>query len=334
MVIVRQLLKERQMRLRVSLYQPFFAHCNGRAIVAIQLKPLNDQVIVITGASSGIGLATAELAAERGANVVLAARSGGALSAIAARLARNNNTLAVECDVAVYEGVERVAEAAVARFGRIDTWVNNAAQGIYGRLDEVSLEDARLVFDVNFWGLVHGSLIALPYLKADGGALINVGSEVSEASAPLLGVYVASKHAVKGFTDCLRLEIEEVDEAPVSITLIEPTAVDTPFPQHARNYMDREPMLPKPRIEATDVANAILDAAVIPTRLKRVGMMSTINTAVSKTMPGVADKLAARRVDQQQYNEPPRNPQGILRQPSEAIAVVGQTRGGGGREPA
>src|SRR5690606_35985707 len=101
----------------------------------------------------------------------------------------------------------------------------------------------------NFWGVVNGSLVALPYLKQQGGALINVGSEVSEAAIPLQGMYSASKHAVKGFTDALRIEIEEVDKAPGSITLIQPTAVDTPYPQRARNYMEQEPKLPSPQID-------------------------------------------------------------------------------------
>src|SRR5690606_20442878 len=132
--------------------------------------------------------------------------------------------------------LESVARAAIQRFGRIDTWVNDAGVSIYGRLDEVSEEDGRRLFDVNFWGVVNGSLVALPRLRENGGALINVGSEVSEAVVSLQGMYSASKHAVKGFTDALRVEVEEIDGAPISITLIQPTAVDTPFPQHARNY--------------------------------------------------------------------------------------------------
>src|SRR4029078_6221271 len=116
----------------------------------------------------------------------------------------------------------------------------------YGRLDVVEDQDSRRLFEINFWGVVNGSLVALPYLKRHGGALINVGSEVSEAAIPLQGMYAASKHAVKGFTDALRVEIEEVDKAPVSITLIQPTAVETAFPRHARNYLDKEPKLPDP----------------------------------------------------------------------------------------
>src|SRR5439155_12395807 len=130
--------------------------------------------------------------------------------------AAGGEAIAVDCDVADRTQVNHVAAEAVARFGRIDTWVNNAGQGLYGRLDEVSEADNRRLFDVNFWGVVNGSLAALPRLKEKGGALINVGSEVSESYAPLLGMYTASKHAVKGLTDALRVEVEDVDKAPVS----------------------------------------------------------------------------------------------------------------------
>src|SRR5207248_10132026 len=207
--------------------------------MAITLKPLDQQVIVITGASSGIGLTTAETAARGGAKVVLAARSGRTLDEIVARInAAGGQAMAVVADVANRPEVERIAEAAVSRFGRIDTWVNDAGVAIYGRLDEVSEQDSRRLFDTNVWGVVNGSLVALPHLKKQGGALINIGSEVSEAVAPLLGMYSASKHAVKGFTDALRIEIDQLDKAPVSITLIQPTAVGTPFDEHGKNYMD------------------------------------------------------------------------------------------------
>ncbi len=301
--------------------------------MSISLKPIDQQVIVITGASSGIGLATAKEAAKRGARVVVAARSHGLLNDLVSQLNdEGHEAIAVECDVSNREQVDRVAQAAIDQFGRIDTWINNAGVSVYGRLDEVSEQDSRRVFETNFWGIYNGSLAALPYLKRQGGALINLGSEVSEAVVPLQGIYSASKHAVKGFTDALRIEIEEVDKAPVSITLIQPTAVNTPYPQHAKNYMDREPKLPSPQIEAQQVAEAILEAAVKPTRHTKVGLMSKVNTTMSNVLPGVADKMSAKQIDRQQYSERPRNPDGALYQPSEMTGVAGQTQGAGGRE--
>ena len=281
--------------------------------MSVSLKPLNEQVIVITGASSGIGLCAAESAAKQGAKVVLAARSGETLDDVARRIqAAGGHAIAVACDVADRSQVQRVADRAVEGFGRIDTWVNDAGLAIYGRLDEVSDADSRRLFDINFWGVVYGSLVALPHLKKQSGALINVGSEVSEAVVPILGMYSASKHAVKGFTDALRIEVERVDKAPVSITLIQPTAVDTPFDEHARNYMDKEADLPSPMIDPQQVADAILGAAVKPTRDVKVGMMAKVNTFVAKNLPAIGERMAAKQVKNLQRDEPAEQPQGTL----------------------
>ncbi len=292
--------------------------------MSIELKPLDQQVIVITGATSGIGLTTAHSAAKAGAKLMLAARSEQTLREITNIINNGGGHAAYfVADVANRQQVERVAEVAIAEFGRIDTWVNNAGVSIYGRLDEVSEDDSRRLFDTNFWGVVNGSLVALKYLKKQGGALINMGSEVSDAVVPLQAMYSASKHAVKGFTDGLRLEIEKVDKAQVSITLIQPTAVNTPYPQHARNYLSQEAKLPDPQIDPQQVADAILDAAVKPRRDVTVGAMSKINTTVAKMMPGLGDKMAAKQVNTQHYNAPARNPAGALH----ATTDTGRTHG-------
>lgn len=301
----------------------------------VNLKPLKEQVIVITGASSGIGLATARMGIKKGAKVVLGARSHDAMKQIVDELnsgsKKGPRAVFVDCDVSQREQVENLARQAIASFGRIDTWVNNAGTSIYGRLDEVSEEDSRKLFDINFWGLYYGSLAALPHLKANGGALINIGSEVSEAVIGYQGMYSTTKHAVKGFTDALRVEIEQIDKAPVSITLIQPTATDTPFPQHAKNYMEQEPKLPDPLDNPDDVAKAILKAAVKPTRNKKVGALSKINTATAKLLPGIGEKMSAVQAHHQQYDEPPREPEGTLERSGEEAGLAGQIRGTGGR---
>jgi len=299
----------------------------------LKLKPIEEQVVVVTGASSGIGLATAQLAAERGAKVVLGARSESTIAEIAERInSTGGQAIAVKCDVADRAQVDNLVQMALQHFGRIDTWVNNAGVSIYGRLDEVSEKDSRQLFETNFWGVYHGCLAVLPQLRRTGGALITLGSEVSEAIVPLQGMYSASKHAVKGFIDALRVEIEELDKAPVSITLIQPTATDTPFPHHARNYMDSEPNLPGPLDDPEDVAEAILNAAVKPTRSKKVGAMSKVNTATAKFAPHLGDKLSARQADRQQYAESPRRAGGTLERAGELVGAAGQVRGSGGRE--
>ncbi len=292
------------------------------------LKPIEQQVMVITGASSGIGLATAEAAALEGASLVLVARSERTLNELAQRMQGSGiEAVAVVADVGDRTQLQRAADVAIQRFGRIDTWVNDAGVSIYGRLEQVSEADSRRVFDTNFWGVVNGSLIALPHLRQQGGALINVGSEVSDAVIPLQGMYTASKHAVKGFTDALRVEVEKIDKAPVSITLIQPGAVNTPFPEHARNYMDSEPKLPTPQIDPGEVASAILKAATEGGRDVRVGPLAAINTAVSKLMPGLADNLSARQAGRQQRDMPPLRPEGTLYHPGESGRIHGRKKG-------
>jgi short-subunit dehydrogenase len=291
------------------------------------LKPLDQQVIVLTGASSGIGLATAQDAARRGAKLVLVARSGDVLEAVVRGLASSGcEAIHVVADVSQREQVEQVARQALARFGRIDTWVNCAGATIYGRLDEVSEADSRRLFDINFWGMVNGSLAALPHLRLTGGALINVGSEASELAIPLQGMYSASKHAVKGFTDALRIEVEHVDGAPVSITLIEPTAVDTPLPQHARNYLEHQPKLPSPQIDPHQVAGAILRAATTPVRDVKVGAMASFDVAMEKLVPGLVDVMSVLQVPRQQTDEPAREREGSLYKPKAEGRIYGSGR--------
>src|SRR4051794_31177645 len=174
------------------------------------LRPIHEQVIVITGASSGIGLTTAECAASRGACVVLAARNDDDLrTAVSAIRRRGGRAIHVVADVSDPDQVEGIAREAVREFGRIDTWVNNAAAALYGRLADIPLVDLRRQFDVTYWGQVYGSRAALPHLRQSGGALINVASCVADRAIPLQGNYSAAKHAIKAFTDALRMELDE-----------------------------------------------------------------------------------------------------------------------------
>ena len=287
-------------------------------------KAIQDQVIVVTGASSGIGLATAVAAAQRGAAVALLARSAETLRDVVEEInAGGGRALAIPTDVGDIDAVQAAARAVATEFGRIDTWVNNAGVSIYGMLENTNLDDARRLFDTNFWGVVHGSLCALPHLRANGGVLINVGSEVSEAVVPLQGVYAASKHAVKGFTDTLRVELENVEDANVCVVLIQPTAVDTPFPEHARNTMPREPKLPTPQIDPEQVADAILHAAEKGGRDVKVGAMARVNTATSHLFPRLADRMSAKQAQRQQRDEAPRNPMGTLYTPGEEGRIHG-----------
>lgn len=292
------------------------------------MKPLNEQVIVITGASSGIGLATALAAAKKGAKVVLAARNQQALLEIEQQI-RSQGGQAFHCvaDVGRPEEVQWIADVAIKEFGGFDTWVNDAGVSIYGRLDEVSDEDNRRLFDTNFWGIVYGSQVAARHLKSKGGAIINLGSEVSDIAIPLQGMYSASKHAVKGFTDALRVELME-DKAPISVTLIKPAGIDTPYPEHAKNYTGQAQTLPAPVYTPEEVANAILTAAEHPYRDIMVGGGAKVMSALNKRLPGVMDWISSKIMSQEQLEEgQPVNPDGSLHHPSTGGSVRGNHKG-------
>lgn len=270
-----------------------------------QLKRINEQVIVITGASSGIGLVTARMAARRGAKLVLAARSEDALRQLVSEIkAEGGEAVYVVADVAEEQDVRNISGAALENFGGFDTWVNNAGVSIYGRVLEVSMEDHRQLFETNYWGLVHGSRIAAEHLRTRGGAIINVGSSLSDRAIPLQGTYCASKHAVKGYTDALRMELEEED-APISVTLIKPSAIDTPYKDHAKNYLPVEPQNPPPVYAPETVAEAILYSAEHPERDVFVGAGGKALSVGGKYAPRLTDRvMEAALFDIQQTDEP------------------------------
>jgi short-subunit dehydrogenase len=267
--------------------------------MAVQLRKLDEQVVVITGATSGIGLTTTRKAAEAGARLVLAARNGDALSQLASELRRKGSqVVTVTADVGVPAEVENIGTTAMERFGRIDTWINNAGVSIFGRYEDTPLEDMQRLFQTNYWGVVHGSLEAVKHMKGgDGGAIINLGSELSERSVPLQGMYSASKHAVKAFTD-----------APISVTLIKPAAIDTMFTVHARNYMDKEPALPPPIYAPEVPADAILYAAQHQKREVFVGGAAKGISSGSFAMPRVMDRFMEKSMFDQQQSELPSAP--------------------------
>ena len=283
----------------------------------MRLKPLSDQTIVITGASSGIGRATARAAARRGARVVLTGRDDAVLRDVAEEIAIHGGTARhLAGDVGRREDVEAVAALAIVEFGGFDTWVNNAGVAMFSRLDETVEEDARRLFDTNFWGTVHGSLTALKTLKVSGGALVNVGSVAGDFGVPIQGMYSASKHAVKAFTDTLRIELESED-APVSVTLVKPAAIATPIIANLTNTTGREARLPAPHYAPDEVAHAILYAAEHPQRDIYVGGAGRLMSLFAQAAPHLADKIGARFGEEAQLGDPEEGHAGNLRAPSE-----------------
>lgn len=261
----------------------------------IPLKPLADQIIVVTGATSGHGLSTARKAAAKGARVMLAARDEGALRSICTDIQDQGGAADyVVVDVGSAEDVNRLASQTISRFGGIDTWINNAGVGVYATAIELDLEDHRQVFETNYWGVVHGSVAALKHFRDQNtaGSIINVGSINGDMGTPLLSSYNASKHAVKGFTDSLRIEVIEAGW-PVSVTLIKPSAIGTPFPEHGRNLTGFKARLPRPMYSPEVVADAILDAARHPRRSVTVGGAGKLQVLGATIFPSVFDRLAS-----------------------------------------
>lgn len=286
-----------------------------------QLKSLSQQVIVITGATSGIGLVCARKAACRGARLVLAARNEAALCELVDELTEKGcEAIHVVADVGIEADIDRIVEAAVERFGGFDTWVSNAGVSIYGPLEAPSSEEYRRLFDTNFWGVVYGSLAARKHLRQHGGAIITVGSAASEFPLPIQGMYSASKHAIKGFIDAFRLETEQ-ERAPIAVTLIKPASIDTRLPDNAANYMSQLPRLPPPVYAPETVARAILYAAEHPTRELFIGASGRIVAAGRKLLPRLTDTVLNTFARDWQAKSAPdrRTDTGILYHPGEGL---------------
>lgn len=294
----------------------------------MNLKNLANQIVVITGASSGIGLTMARMAAERGAKLVLAARSENALSELADEINGNGGeAICVVADVGKREDVEKIAQKANERFGGFDTWINNSGIGIFGKIEDTSIEDMRQLFETNFWGVIYGSLEAVKTLKKRGGALINVGSVVSDQVVHLQGIYSSSKHAVKGFTDALRMELE-ADNHPVSVTLIQPSAINTPFSINAKNVSDSKFTLPPPVYAPETVAEAILHCCENFERNVFVGGSGKSMAAFGHYAPRLMDKIMESDafINSQKLDEPPLE-KNALNQPSENLSERGNYEG-------
>lgn len=273
--------------------------------LTLKLKNLNDQVIVITGATSGIGLVTARMAAEKGAKLVLAGTEEDALKTLTDEL-KNQGTevVYVVTDVSKKEDVDRLAEETIKEYGGFDTWVNNAAVAIYGHITDVPIEDARQLFEVNYWGTVYGSLAALDHFKdkETAGALINLGSVVGNRTFPIQGTYSSSKFAVHSLTDALRMEAEK-DHIPVVVSQIHPARVDTPYGDHAASYIDKAPSHDAMMYPPESVAEAILHVAQNPTRDMFVGGQSKMIALMGAIMPRFTDYFLEKSVYKTNYDE-------------------------------
>nr|WP_199305769.1 SDR family oxidoreductase [Pseudanabaena sp. FACHB-2040] len=275
-------------------------------MTAIQLKPINQQVVAVVGASSGIGRATALQFAQQGAKVSVSARSQSGLDSLVEEIkAMGGDAIAITADVADFDQVKAIADKTVEYFGRLDTWVHVAATAVFARFEQHTPEEFRRVIEVNLMGQVYGAMVALPYLRQTGqGALISVGSVEGHRSLPLQSAYSSSKHATEGFLDSLRVELIH-DKVPISVTNIMPATINTPFYNNGLTKLGRKPKGVPPFYQPELVARSILHAAENPVRELIVGDVGRILDIAQKLAPGLVDvALALIAVPGEHSSEP------------------------------
>ena len=256
----------------------------------IQLRPIEDQVVVLMGASSGIGRQAAYQFARRGARVVVSARDEDGLISLVEEIRRmGGNATYWIADVTGFDQVQQVAAHALRSYGRIDTWVNLAAVSLYATFEETTPAEFKQVIDVNLMGQVHGAKTALPHLRAaGGGALICITSVEALRTLPYQSAYGASKHGVLGFLEALRLELRR-EGAPISVTNIMPASINTPFFNKARTKLGVMPKGVPPIYSPRIVADAILYAAEHPVADLFVGDAARVMALMQRLSPKLAD---------------------------------------------
>lgn len=257
---------------------------------SIQLKPIREQVVVVVGASSGIGRSTALEFAKRGAKVVVAARSHSGLASLVEEISQfGGEAVPVIADVASFEQVQAIADKTVERYGRLDTWVHLAATSVFAPFEQMTLPEFERVIQVNFMGQVYGAKAALPYLRREGrGALIHVSSVEARRSLPLQSAYSSSKHALEGFLDSLRVELRH-EGVPISVTNVMPATINTPFYNKGLTKLGVQPTGIPPYYQPGLVADAILHVAEHPTRDIIVGDVGRVLDVFQKLSPHAVD---------------------------------------------
>ena len=263
---------------------------------------LSDSVVVVTGASSGIGRATALAFAREGAAVVVAARRPEPLETLVHECrALGASALAAPTDVTDERAVRNLARRPLETFGRLDVWVNNAAVGALGDFEAIPADVFRRIVDVDLFGYVHGARAAIAHFRTHGnGVLINVASMVGKMAMPYYTPYVAAKFAVVGFSETLR---EELLGTGINVITLMPAAIDTPFFQHSANYTGRALKPPRPVYDPESVAAAIVDAARRPRRERFVGGSARAMHLLHVLAPALYERAARVMTDHDHFQD-------------------------------
>lgn len=296
-------------------------------MVDIQLKPIAQQVVVIMGASSGIGRATALEFAKQGASVVVSARSQEGLDSLVTEIVdAGGKAVSVPADVAIFSQVQAVAEKAVELYGRLDTWVHTAATAIFAPFEQVAPAEFERVIQVNLMGQVYGAMAALPHLRRTGrGALIHISSVEARRALPLQSSYAASKHGIEGFLESLRVELQH-EGVPISVTHVMPATINTPFYDKGLTKLGVKPTGVPPYYQPELVADAILHVAAHPTRDIIVGDVGRALDFLQKVSPSFVDWMLQAIGIEGQHTQSPKS----IDSPNNLYApIAGQDRSRG-----
>jgi len=258
----------------------------------MQLKPIDQQVVVVMGASSGIGRETAKRFARRGAKVVVSARSVEGLQTLVEEIqAEGGAATAIPADVAKFDQVKAVADGAVAAYGHLDTWVHAAAVALYALFTETTPEEFKQIVEINLVGQAYGAMAALPHLRKEGrGALIHVSSIEARRAFPFHSAYAASKHGVEGFLETLRVELRH-ENIPIAVTNVMPAGINTPLFNKSRTKLGVKPMPAPPIYQPNTVADVILYAAENPSRDLICGGSGRFMLSLQRLSPSLMDAL-------------------------------------------
>jgi NAD(P)-dependent dehydrogenase (short-subunit alcohol dehydrogenase family) len=294
-------------------------------------RALSEQVVVLTGASSGLGRETALQLAQHGATVVAGARNSEALDTLTAEVERLGGTITtVPTDVVQWEQVQALAQRAVEKYGRIDTWVNCAAVSLYGTVADLEVAEIDRVLDVILRGQIYGMKAALSVMQPAGtGTIINVASALGVRSVPLQSAYCAAKHGVRGFAQSLRMELEH-EQLPVAVCTVLPSSINTPLFTHARSHMGVKPKPVPPIYEPSVVAGAILAVARRPQAEVVVGGGGKMLTLIERFAPRTADSLLlgpGKAWSKQRTDEPDDGVDNLFDASTGAGAVTGEFSG-------
>ena len=273
---------------------------------APQRRVSHPQVVVITGASAGVGRATARAFARRGARIGLIARGHDGLAATGDEVeALGGRAFVYSADVANANQIERAADAIETALGGIDVWINNAMTSVFSPISELGADEIRRVTEVTYLGTVHGTLAALRRMRGRGhGTIVQVGSALAFRAIPLQAAYCAAKHAVQGFTESLRCELLH-ERSRIRVTMVHLPAMNTPHFSWARSRLPRKPQPVPPIYQPEIAADAIVWAVDHGRRELQVGMPTSVAIEGNKVFSSLMDRYLARHgYDSQQTDEP------------------------------